>query len=318
MDFELQNGILVPKSTGIPIYVFFDESNLLNNSGFLQTALTVPEDMYKEELVPVCRKLLTKLGKGAKEFKGSMLKRGNLSLYREFLRVFIETTCHLAEHAEVFSIVALDTSDVYSGPVSRKASDAVRGALARMGVTNVDHLADEFSRQAYWLHKHFKSIVPKPFTNELLLCFDEKHQYAKKARALRGVYVNKLGASVFQKLEETLRSFLPTLFGLLKPPVTIGNLGRFQFQRSPAEFGIQAADLFSHLAYSAVKYEMGIVNANTTLKTQLLREAIPSFGVNSQLKGSLGVGMDNQGRADVVCTDSKLMSRWQISPAPRT
>jgi len=70
MEFELKNGILVPKATPQPICVFIDETYLFNQTGFLQSAVCVPQDIYTQQLVPHCKKLLHQLGKDARSSKG--------------------------------------------------------------------------------------------------------------------------------------------------------------------------------------------------------------------------------------------------------
>ena len=81
MEFEMINGVLVPKTVLTPIYVFIDETYLLGQTGFLQSRIAVPQDIYTELLVPLCQKLLRRLGKDAKEFQGKNIKKGNKDVY---------------------------------------------------------------------------------------------------------------------------------------------------------------------------------------------------------------------------------------------
>jgi hypothetical protein len=110
MEFEEKNGILIPKSEPSPICVFIDESYLLDQTGFLQSAVPVPQDIYAQQLVPRCQELLRKLGKDAKEFKGSGIKPGNIEVYQAFLQGFVNVTAKLTDVASVYSIVAIGAS----------------------------------------------------------------------------------------------------------------------------------------------------------------------------------------------------------------
>jgi hypothetical protein len=310
MEFEMKNGVLVPKETPQPICVFIDESYLLNQTGFLQAAVAVPQHIYTQQLVPRCEHLLSELGHDAKEFKGSSLKPGNAGVYREFLAGFINVAAHVATHAELFSIIAIDATDVYSGARYDWIFNSVRGVLSHLNITDEDHLVAEFSRQLLWLYIHYKSIMPELFANELLLCFDNKHRYAQRMQALRAVYNEKIIAPTFWQLGKAFPSFANRLMQHMEarlPPIA-----RFDFLWSSAEFGLQAADLLCHLTYDAIKHEMGIVDDNTALKTRILREAIPSFALDPKLRTSFAVSKDHQGREDIHCTDPKLRSRIQL------
>ena len=155
MEFEEKNGILIPKSEPSPFCVFIDESYLLDQTGYLQAAVPIPQDIYMQELVPRCKELLLKLGKDAKEFKGSGIKAGTLGIYREFLKGFINVAAQLADAAPVYSIVAIDSTGVYGSHSFKQIYDNVAGTFAKLGITDEDHLAVEFSRQILWLHIHY-------------------------------------------------------------------------------------------------------------------------------------------------------------------
>lgn len=80
MEWEMKGGILVPKVPPKPICMFIDETYLLGQSGFLQSAVPVPQDIYTQQLVPQSKALLARIGKDAKEFKGSGIKPGNAEI----------------------------------------------------------------------------------------------------------------------------------------------------------------------------------------------------------------------------------------------
>jgi hypothetical protein len=314
MEWEMKGGILVPKTAPSPICMFIDETCLLGESGFLQAAVPIPQHTYTQRLVPHSKTLLARLGKDAKEFKGSGIKVGNADIYLEFLQSFINVAAQLGEIAPVYSIVAIDSADVYSSAPFNAIYNNVAGAFANLGITDEDQLAAEFSRQILWLHVHYPYIAEKAFANPLVLCFDNKHRYAQRMQALKAFTGPRLLAPTFWQLEKAFRSFANTLFEHLTPKIAISKIDRFQFQWSSVEFGLQAADLLCHLTFNAVRHGMGIVNDTTSLKTELLMKIVPSFALSESLKAELAVGKDAQGRDDVRCANPKLRSRVQLLP----
>jgi hypothetical protein len=314
MEWELKEGILVPKAAIPPMCAFIDEAYLLGQTGFLQAAVVVPQDVYTQQLVPQSKALLTKLGKEAKEFKGSAIKPGNADVYLEFLQGFINVAAHLGDVAPVYSIIAIDSADVYSSDPFTAIHKNVAGAFAKFGITDEEHLAAEFSRQILWLHVHFPYIAEKGFANPLVLCFDNKHRYAQRMQALKAFTGPRLTTPTFWQLEKAFRSFANTLFQHLTPKIAIPRIERFRFQWSSVEFGLQAADLLCHLALNSVRHGMGIVNDTTILKTELLKKVVPSFALPDGLKAELAVGKDAEAKDDVRCINPKLRSRAQLLP----
>jgi len=314
MEFEMKNNILVPKTEPVPMLVFVDETYLLDRTGFLQSAMPIPLNIYSQQLVPQSSDLLRQLGQDAKEFKGSAVKAGNANIYRQFLAAFINVSAHISDHAPVFPIVAVDASGIYSGKNYDWVYKNVTGGLANMGIHDEDQLAAEFSRQVLWIYNHYKKITNLKLTNELLLCFDNKHQYAERMQALRAMTNDKLIAPTLWQLEDAMRSFANTLFANLDPKIPIPRIDRFQFRWSPLEFGLQAADLLCHLIYCGIKHEMGIADDNTQLKAGILKEVMPAFALDPALTNSLAIGKDNQGRDDIRCTNPHLLSTFQFSP----
>lgn len=314
MEFEEKNGILVPKKDPSPICVFIDETYLLDQTGYLQAAVPIPQDVYTQQLVPHCKGLLAKLGKDAKEFKGSGIKPGTLAIYQDFLSVFINVAAQLADVAPVYSVVAIDSTGVYGSDPFKQIYMNVTGVFAEHGITDEEQLAAEFSRQILWLHIHFPTISPKFFSNRLILCFDNKHRYAQRMQALKAFTGSRLIAPTFWPLEKAFGSFANTLFQHLTPKIAISKIDRFQFQWSSVEFGLQAADLLCHLVFNAIRHEMGIVNDNTKMKTALLKKVMPTFALDAGLKASLGIGKDGEGKDDILCKDAKLRSRLQFLP----
>jgi len=309
MEFEMINGVLVPKTVLTPIYVFIDETDLLGQTGSLQSGISVPQDIYTELLVPHCQELLQQLGKDVKEFKGKNIKKGNKDVYQEFVQSFVNVAVPMAKQASIYSIVAVDATDVYSGEDCDWILKEVLGALAHMGIHDERDLATEFSGQILWLHKHYKKITAEKFANDLILCFDNKHQYAKRMQALRAFASNKLPGAAFWQLEKAMTSCANTLLQDMEPKIPIARIERFYLEHSSAEFGLQAADLFCHLVYSGIKHELGIVEHNTTPKLQILREFVPGFALHAELRGALAVC-----KGGVRCVDPSLCSSFQFRP----
>ncbi|NLE36848.1 MAG: DUF3800 domain-containing protein, partial [Pirellulaceae bacterium] len=227
---------------------------------------------------------------------------------------FINVSAHISDQAPIFPIVAVDASGVYSGENYDWVYKNVTGGLANMGIHDEDQLAAEFSRQILWIYNHYKKITDRKLTNELVLCFDNKHQYAGRMRALRAMTNDKLIVPTLWQLEYTMRSFANTLFAYMEPKIPIPKIDRFQFQWSASEFGIQAADLLCHLIYSGIKNAMGITEGNIQLKASILREVMPAFALDAALMNSLAISKNNAGQDDVRCTDPHLLSTFQFFP----
>jgi len=188
------------------------------------------------------------------------------------------------------------------------------GALAHFGIHDEGHLVAEFSRQILWLHKHYKKITADEFANNLILCFDNKHRYAKRMQAVRTFAGNKLPGAALWKLEKAMTSCANTLLQHMEPKVPIARIDKFYFEDSSAEFGLQAADLLCHLVYSGIKHELGIKDQNTILKTQILMAVMPGFALDAGLRKALAVGKNGQGKDAVRCVNPSLLSTFQFLP----
>jgi len=99
---------------------------------------------------------------------------------------------------------------------------------------------------------------------------------------------------------------LPVPLSNLTPKIAISKFQRFQFQWSSGEYGLQAADLFCHLTYNAVRHGMGIVNDITTLKTELPKKIVTSFALRDDVKAELAVGQNTEGKDDNRCANPKI------------
>lgn len=317
MEFEMKNGLLIPKKSVTPIYVFIDETYLLHGTGFVQAAVPVPHELYSSTLVPLCRQALAELGTDAREFKGAGIKNGNKNVYLKFLRYFVNVAASLGDQADLHPIATVDAIAQYEGDTFKAIRDNVMGGLKNLGIENQENLLAAFSQQVLWLHHHWKKISNTRYANPLVLLFDNKHRYAQQFDE-RVLHVNRqLIAPVFWELGKTMTSVANTLFERLEPVIPISRINRFDFQRSEKEFGIQAADLLSHLLYSAVKYEMGIRDGNNNVKYWLLRQVMPGFACASELRAALRIVKDAEGKDGLECVDAKLLSTFQLLPVPR-
>jgi len=314
VEFETKNGLLIPKRALAPIYVFVDETYFLRESGFVQAAVPVPYNVYSDNLIPLCKQLLTQLGKEAKEFKGTGIKNGTKEIYLTFLRYFTNVAANIGDQADLHSVASVDAMAQFAGASFKYIFDNVVGGLKNLGIENEDNLVAAYSQQVLWLHRHWKKISNTRFANPLVLLFDNKHRYAQRFNAQRLLVNEKLIAPAFWELGKTMTSFANTLFSKLEPVIPIPRISRFDFQWSEAEFGIQAADLFSHLLYSALKCEMGIKDDNNDLKYELLLHVMPDFVFTPELRTALRVAKDAEGRDGLECVDSNLLSTYQFLP----
>lgn len=185
-----------------------------------------------------------------KEFHGKAINAGNADIYLRFLRYFVNAAAGVSDQADLHPIVTVDAEAQYIGGNTRWLFEQVTGALKNLGLENEDHLVAEFSRQILWLYLHWKKVPTPRFRNLLVLLFDNKHRYAQKFKVERLVVNEKLIAPLSGELGKTMTSFANTV---LEPRLPIPRISRFDFQWSPSEFGLQAADLFSNLVHSALR-----------------------------------------------------------------
>jgi hypothetical protein len=283
-----------------------------------QAAFPVPRNLYDSIIVPHSRSLLRELGRDAPEFKGTRIKRGNVRTYREFLRLFTGVSIQIADHAPLYPVVALDGMVPYQGQQFQRLRWNVAGALDNLGVRDANNIVDEFSRQMLWLHRHLPFIAPHGFRNEVEFIADEKHSYVNESREPRFFSGKGLAVATQSSLETVLTSCARTLLSHGASEMrmaTMGRVARFRFARSPAEFGLQAADVLSHLQYSALRAAVGIEDDTTCAKAELLAEVMPDFRLDAELRSKLTVVNGKDGRPEVMLTDRGIRSRFQILPA---
>ena len=313
-----QSGLILPDESPLsPIHLFIDETFTADRSGFLQACFPVPQNIYEEVIVPQSRELLRQFGLQATEFKGAAIKPGNIRPYRDFLHLFTGISAHISDQAPLYPIVSLDGIDAYAGQQFECVRSNVEGSLQNLNASDATHIVAEFSRQMLWLHRHLPTIAPQGFGNGLNCTFDAKYLHAEQMRESRFFSGGQLVTAAMSSLETVLTSCARTLLSyersVLRLPM-IGRIKRFRFVRSPDEFGLQAADVLSHLIYSALRQAVGIVDANTDFKVHLLSEVMPDFAIDDELRSRLTVITANDSRPDIGLTDRLMRSRFQIAP----
>lgn len=288
------SGLILPEEPPLaPIHLFIDETFAGDRSGFLQACFPVPENIYDEVIVPESRKILRRLGPQAKEFKGSAIKQGNVSPYREFLHLFTSISARIADHTTLYPVVSLDGMDVYSGQQFDNVRWNVQGSLENLGASEAVHIVAEFSRQMLWLHRHLPTIAPQGIMNEIIITLDAKHSHAEQMRESRFFFGGQLSAATASSLENVLTSYARTLLSHEQSDLQIPNIGRvqgFRFVPSHVEFGLQAADVLSHLVYSVLRQAAGIIDANSAFKGEF---AIRS---HAQLRDQRRTSLEPKGR----------------------
>lgn len=320
MNYTFEKGIYVPQKDVTPIAIFMDETNLLNKSGFLQSAVVVPYDFYKESLIPICSDLLKKLGNDAKEFKGSNIKPGNVSIYKDFLRYFSNTIARVSDQAqisdqlELHSVISIDATLTYESNNFDIIFKIASGVLVDLGINDEEHLAAECSRQILWLLNHYHKICDHKFANGLLLVFDNKHRYAQRLKSLKLINPEGLGASIFWDFGDLMTRLANGILSKMRCNHAISEIKKFRFLWSNKEFGLQAADLLCHLMYNTIKYELGIINDNTKLKRDILIEILPDFSIDETLASALDVKKDRENRENILCVKQDLISTFQLLP----
>ncbi len=312
MDLKLKNGIYVPMKNPQDIYVFIDETYLLNNSAFLQSATPIPADLYQQVLIDDSRNLLNSLGPHAKEFKGSKIRPGNVSTYRDFLRLWIDACASVGDQVPLYPIVSFGSQSSYAGTDVEQIKSEIESALLSVQSGVHPELLAEVCRQIKWLVHHFHRAAPSSFTNEMILYFDNKHRYAQLMRDTRAV-VGDYSNVVLWSTEKIIRTCLNAKLPNLTPGYRFPNLRKFTFAWSTTQFGLQAADVLSHLIYSGFRYEMGIQDPITETKRELLEEFILEFAIDDALRAILTVGTSNNGKSDVECLGAHI-STYQFLP----
>lgn len=309
-EFSRQGAILRPLHPPQPILLFVDETLFPDTTAFVQTALPFIRNVYEEHLRPKAAELLRKLGKDAKEFKGGKICKGNAHIYKDFFERIMLVLGAQAKKSDMRPIVSVNASDVYEGKNSELAYNVICKKLLQVGISNIPQATSEFAKQLLWLHNHFPQIRPRQVPNSFDLIFDEKHSYAKELRDLR--VIRRIdGSVVFLEFGEILTSCANMLFRrVLRPTIEPVRVRHFQFESSRDSFGIQAADILTHLVYIALMHNKGLKTKNSALKVSLLREFFPD-GIGCNILDDAIQVRDGK----ITCVKPGFRLTMQINPA---
>jgi hypothetical protein len=229
--------------------------------------------------VPECRKLLRQLGPQTKEFKGGQLKPGNQATYRSFLNLFRNLSAVVASQSPLRSVITLDGTSLWTGAIYDSVKYHICLALNRVGISDCELLAAEFSRHLVWLKDHFTAISNREFPNPIVLTFDNQYRYASEMKRLRAVVRNGNEITSFKPLEEILTIAANCLLDQWTTPTKLPPLQQLSFRDSSEEFGLQAADLFSNLFFNYILAQLGHSDNKSTFKANVLQALLPSLNV---------------------------------------
>ena len=162
-------------------------------------------------------------------------------------------------------------------------------ALAHIGIEDepTKLVAKSVSKQLTWLQDHLPSICEETIPNPVHLIFDGQYSDAKKLQKKRAIlrYGNKITS--FQSLEGILTVAVKCLLDNRNYDLrVIPKIEKITFRDSKAEFGVQAADLFSNLYFNFLLHEV-FGESRSELKADLLRELIPEISLTDELRGNL-------------------------------
>jgi hypothetical protein len=297
-----------------PILLFVDETYLSNGTGQVQTVVPVPLSTYRNVVVPECQRVLGELGPAAREFKGGKIRHGNQEQYKRFLRLFRNLASLVAEHSPLRTVITLDGAAIETGEPFLSAHRHVALALGRVGITDCEQLARAFSRKLVWLKDHFEAISVRPFSNPLVVTFDNKYRYSDHMQRQRAI---QRGATIhsFRKLEDVLTVAANCLLDQWKKPMVLPPIEQLSFRESASEFGLQAADLFSNLYYNLVLSELGHSSDTVRLKADLCRELLPSIAISDELRSRAALTRLPDGQTSFQLLDANFGMQAILGPA---
>lgn len=220
-----------------PILLFVDETYLADGTGQIQTAVPVPQSLYDTVLVPECRKLLAQFGPEAKEFKGGSLKPKNHKRYKQFLRLFRNLAAIIAQQSPLRMVITLDGSSIQSGEPLISVHQHIALALKRVGIIDSDQVAQGFSRQLVWLKEHFEALTLRPFSNPLVVVFDNRYRYSQEMQRQRAILRNGVELASCRALEDVLTIAANCLLEQWKTPMPLPQIQQMTFRDPSARRG---------------------------------------------------------------------------------
>jgi len=297
-----------------PILLFVDETYLADGTGQIQTAVPVPQSLYDTVIVPECRRLLAQSGPEAKEFKGGSLKPKNHKRYKQFLRLFRNLAAIIAQQSPLRMVMTLDGTSLQSGEPLVSVQKHIAIALTRVGITDSDQVALGFSRQLVWLKDHFEALSLRPFSNPLVVIFDNRYRYSQEMQRHRVIHRNGVELPSSRALEDVLTIAANCLLDQWKTPIALPRIQRMTFRDSSTEFGLQAADLFCNLFFNFVLSELGYSNKTVRLKAELCRELLPSLALTDDFRAKASLTPLPDGQTSFRLLDAKFGLRAILGP----
>jgi hypothetical protein len=307
--YYFKNGLYVPaKSKPIPnVLVFIDESYFDSNSGFIQSAFVITKDLYTNYFIPESTKVLSKLGRNAKEFKASNISKGNLKIYKDFLSIIETCIVTMADHSPLHSFVSIDSNQVYEEINLSDFVNTISSAFASISVILDSHLIYETTRQLYWLFNHYGNICNTKLSNEFEFIFDQKHRYAKECHA-KGFIFDKFGRGIFVPKKNAIKHVSNAAFQTHFSTRPYPRIHDFKFYWSTKEIGLQASDLISNLVFNTLKVMLGSTNNIAKLKHDLLLDVVPSLRLYDDLNKALTLTYASSNYEGIANSNSKLLS----------
>lgn len=296
------------------ILLFVDETYLADGTGQIQTAVPVPQSLYDSVIVPECRRLLAQFGPEVKEFKGGSLKPTNRKRYQQFLRLFRNLAAIIAQQSPLRMVITLDGSSIQSGEPLASVHKHIALALTRVGITDSDQVAQGFSRQLVWLKDHFDALTLRPFSNPLVVIFDNRYRYSQEMQRHRAILRNGVERASCRALEDVLTIAANCLLDQWKTPIPLPRIQQMTFRDSFIEFGLQAADLFCNLFFNFVLSELGYSNDTVRLKAELCRELLPSLTLTDEFRAKAGLTVLPDGRTSFRLSDPNCGFRTILGP----
>ncbi len=279
-----KSNLYLPNTLHPRLLVFIDEVYLGNKTGFLQSAIVVPEDFYLKTIIPNSGPLLASLGPKTKEFKGNSIKPNNLKTYTKFLNNFISIIAALNEKSGIRAVVTVEHNDRYkqlgSEVLENNLFNALRSLRANISDDEYNEIYSELARQTIWMHSYFDRIFGSKFTNEILLHFDNKQNFSALLSKLHSVCIPNLGYGNLIGATRIVKHLLNS-YNKLKSKNTLPLIEEISFIESEMEFGLQAADILAHLFFEKLRNALGIVTKGSNAKQKILDEIIPTLQFDS-------------------------------------
>jgi hypothetical protein len=284
------------------IRFFIDETIVGHRTGKIQAVVPVPATYYDKVVVPECRKLLSQIGSNAREFHGGKLKptkQRTCRFYRKFLELFRNLSANVAVRTPLRCVITLDGTSLGTGPTFTSVKYHICHALEKVGISDCECMASEFSRQLVWLKDHFDAIAVRTFPNPLVLTFDNQYRYSSEMQRRRAVVCSD-NKTRYMRLEDVFTIAANCLLDQWHSSVKVPRIHRMSFRDSRTEFGLQAADLFSHLYFNYVLAKLGDDRETTRFKADLLQELLPSLKMTSMdLAGMSLISVNGQKSFDL-------------------